>query len=79
MQVFFEKRLFEYIIQFSKEKKAKKFPGKFKITWQEMFVVAIKKLLVVQFPMISLFLAIFFSFLFNTIHQICYQSKKKVL
>ena len=48
---FFKKCLFEYKNQFAVEKKTQKiFGGNFKITCRQIFVVAIKKMLVIQFP-----------------------------
>ena len=47
---FFKKCLFEYENQFAVEKKHKKFLGAISKILRKMFVVAIKKMLVIQFP-----------------------------
>ena len=51
MQIFFFKKcLFEYENQFAVEKKHKKFLGAISKVLRKIFVVAIKKMLVTQFP-----------------------------
>ena len=54
---FFKKCLFEYVNQFAVEKKTQKiFGGNFK----KNFVVAIKKMLVIQFPYMEIVWLVFF-------------------